>query len=111
MAPTGSEDAFAAQNIDNLGYCITTKGILPQTEKIAPILAFKPQLNQKQVISFNSFTNNHKKLWHHCSHDQESLTGLSKKGTKVIWGPKQQTAFDIIKRTIAHYILIHFPTS
>eukprot|EP00957_Ditylum_brightwellii_P036076 2732907-Ditylum_brightwellii.AAC.1 len=36
---------LAVQNVDYLGYQITTKGSMPQAEKIALILAFKPPSN------------------------------------------------------------------
>eukprot|EP00957_Ditylum_brightwellii_P111229 8481700-Ditylum_brightwellii.AAC.1 len=100
---------LATPSIDCLGYHLHKKGISPQAGKIAPILAFKPPSNQKQVRSFSSFVNYYKKLWHHRSHDMAPINDLTQKGAKFVWGPKQQQAFNKIKRTIARRVLLCFP--
>eukprot|EP00957_Ditylum_brightwellii_P160966 12255460-Ditylum_brightwellii.AAC.1 len=69
---------FADPAINCPGYQLHKKGISPQGEKIAPILAFKPPSNQKQLRSFSCFVNYYKKLWHHCSHEPPLTTSPAK---------------------------------
>eukprot|EP00957_Ditylum_brightwellii_P125212 9544770-Ditylum_brightwellii.AAC.1 len=104
------EKTFLANTlVDYLGYTITTKGSMPQTNKILPVLALKEPSNLKQLHGFLGLGNYYKKLWYHHSETLEPLTRLTSTKHKFIWGHEQAAAFKAIKQTMACKILLHFP--
>jgi hypothetical protein len=88
------EDSFlASQEVDYLGYTLSSKGIKPQYNKIVALLALDEPKNKKQLRSFLGFVNFYRQLWYHRSHifphllnsQVKKLNGLGVPSTKKLF--------------------------
>jgi Reverse transcriptase (RNA-dependent DNA polymerase) len=59
------ETFLASQEVDYLGYTLSSKGIKPQYKKIVSILSLAPPKDKKQLRSFLGFVNFYRQLWYH----------------------------------------------
>ena len=100
------ETFLAAQEVDYLGYTLSSTGIKPQNQKILAILALAEPKNKKQLRSFLGFVNFYRQLWYHCSHIITLLTAITSDKSKWEWGPDQKQAFLQLRNTIAQQILL-----
>jgi hypothetical protein len=104
------EDSFLAfQEVDYLGYTLSSKGIKPQYNKTVALLALDKPKYKKQLRSFLGFVNFYCQLWYHCSHVISPLVELTSKKAKWAWGPKHKEAFQWIRNTIARQVLLKYP--
>jgi RNase H-like domain found in reverse transcriptase/Reverse transcriptase (RNA-dependent DNA polymerase) len=104
------EETFLATNqVDYLGYTVSSKGIKPQNQKILAILDLAPPTNKRQLCSFLGFVNFYRQLWYHCSHIITPLTSITSDKSKWVWGPTQQQAFLDNCNTIAWQVLLKYP--
>jgi RNase H-like domain found in reverse transcriptase len=104
------EDTFlATQQVDYLGYTLSSKGIKPQNQKILAVLALAPPKNKRHFRSFLGFVNFYRQLWYHRSHIITPLTEITSDKAKWKWGPSQQQAFLEICNTIARQVLLKYP--
>jgi hypothetical protein len=72
------EETFLATNqVDYLGYTLSSKGIKPQNQKTLAILALAPPTNKHKLRSFLGFVNFYRQLWYHCSHIITPLTSIT----------------------------------
>jgi Reverse transcriptase (RNA-dependent DNA polymerase) len=93
------EDTFlATQQVDYLGYTLSSKGIKPQNQKILAVLALAEPSNKRQPRSFLGFVNFYRQLWYHRSHIISPLTAITSEKAKWIWGPDQKRAFKEIRK-------------
>ena len=81
------ETFLACQEVDYLGYTLSSKGIKPQNKKIIAILALDEPKNKKQLRSFLGFVNFYRQLWYHMSHVITPLTAIVSEKAKWAWGP------------------------
>ena len=104
------EDTFLATNqVDYLGYTLSSKGIKPQNQKIMALLALAEPTNKRQLRSFFGFVNFYRQLWFHRSHIISPLTAITSDKAKWIWGAEQKHAFKEIRNTIARQVLLKYP--
>jgi hypothetical protein len=100
---------LATNQVDYLGYTLTSKGIKPQKQKIMSILALAEPNNKRQLRSFLGFVKIYCQLWYHRSHIIAPLTAITSDKAKWVWGPEQKKAFKEIRYTIAHNVLLRYP--
>ena len=101
------EDTFLdTQQVDYLGYTLSSKGIKPQNQKILAVLALAEPNNKRQLRSFLGFINFYRQLWYHRSHIISPLTAITSEKAKWTWGPDQKQAFKDIRNTIARQFLL-----
>jgi hypothetical protein len=104
------EETFLATNqVDNLGYTLTSKGIKPQKQKIISILELAEPKNKRQLRSFLGFVNFDCQLWCHKSHIITHLAAITGDKAKWVWGPEQKKAFKETRNKIAHQVLLRYP--
>mmetsp|Transcript_13570 Transcript_13570/g.16453 ORF Transcript_13570/g.16453 Transcript_13570/m.16453 type:complete len:698 (+) Transcript_13570:1112-3205(+) len=103
------ETFLAAQEVNYLGYTLTTQGIKPQIAKIYPILRLAPPVSRKQLRAFLGFINHYKVLWHKRSHLAYPLTQLTSTKTTFKWLPAHQEAFVKLKNLVARQVLLRYP--
>jgi len=103
------ETFLAAQEVNYLGYTLTTQGIKPQIAKIYPILHLAPPVSRKQLRAFLAFINHYKVLWHKRSHLAYPLTQLTSTKTTFKWLPEHQQAFTKLKNLVARQALLRYP--
>jgi hypothetical protein len=53
--------------------------------------------------------NHYKAMIPHCSHLLIPLTALTKKSIKFEWTKEHQQAFDLLKNSLAHEVLLTYP--
>lgn len=120
-----AKSKFAAQEIDYLGYHLTTDGISPQQSKVSAILALKPPNNVKQLRRVLGIIQYYRDIWHKRTDLLAPLTDLvgecgtsrtSKKGSRGKrappwrWDEEHQEAFESIKKVIARDVVLAYPS-
>jgi RNase H-like domain found in reverse transcriptase len=103
------ETFLASQEVDYLGYTLSSKGIKPQYKKIIALLALPVPKDRKQLQSFLGFVNFYRQLWYYRSHITAPLAALTSDKNKWKWGPEQQQAFQCIRNTIVRHVLLKYP--
>ena len=113
---------FCALETEYLGYILTRDGIKPQTNKIEAILALNPPQNVKELRRFLGMVQYYRDMWMRRSEMLAPLTDLvgecgqtkatKAKGTKKApwhWDESHQTAFNLVKATIARDVMLAYP--
>jgi hypothetical protein len=92
-----------------LGFILTREGIKPQQQKVNAILQVAPPRNVKQVQCFVGMLNHYKAMIPHRSHLLTPLMALTKKNVKFEWTKEHQQAFDLLKNSFAHEVVLAYP--
>jgi hypothetical protein len=100
---------LATNQVEYLGYTLTSKEIKPWKQKIMSILALAEPNNKRQLRSFLGFVNFYRQLWYHRSHIITLLVAITSDKAKCVWGPEQKKAFKEIRNTVAHQVLLKYP--
>ena len=100
---------FHTNSIEFLGFMVSLKGITMDSAKTEAISRWLTLSNVKQVQSYIGFTNFYCHFVVNFSETITPLTRLTQKGTKFLWGPEHQQAFDTLKLTFTQApVLTHF---
>eukprot|EP00957_Ditylum_brightwellii_P124966 9526300-Ditylum_brightwellii.AAC.1 len=78
---------LASASVDYLGYTITNKGIMPQTNKNLLLLAFKEPSNLKQLRGFLGLVNYYKKTMVPPFQNAQTTHPLNQQQEQVHLGP------------------------
>ena len=105
----GSKSLIAVQEIEYLGYTLTTAGIQPQAKKTQAILKIAPPSNKRELRRFIGMVNYYRDTWRPRAHLLAPLTELTKKQVKFTWTAELQKQFDQIKQHIAQQVTLTFP--
>ena len=100
---------FARGELEYLGYWITREGIQPVDKKVDAITKIDAPKNKKELRRFIGLVNYYRDMWVRRSHVLAPLASLTSKTTKWKWGPKEQEAFDTMKKIIAKETLLAYP--
>ena len=86
---------FMQQEVEYLGFLLTSDGIKPQPKKIEAMTRTKLPTNSKQLKRFLGMVNFYRDVWPRRSYVLALLANLSSKTGKMnwIWGQIQQQAF------------------
>ena len=74
---------FMQQEVEYLGFLLTSDGIRPQPKKIEAMTQIKPSTNSKQLRQFLGMVNFYQDVWPRRSHILAPLTKLSSKTGKL----------------------------
>lgn len=90
---------FAQQEVDFVGHHISSAGMRPITSKIEALKQLKPPTTVSQVRSFLGSINYYRQYLPNLAHSVSPINNLLKgsnlkKNAKVLWGEKEQKAFD-----------------
>ena len=77
--------------------------------KVAGVTEWQALTNQKEVQSFLGFTNFYCQSIEDFSHHACPLSDLTKADTKWKWGPKEQSAFDVLKGKVTSTPILVLP--
>ena len=100
---------FGKQELEYLGYWVTTDSITPVPKKIAALQALEPPKTVRQVRKFIGMVNFYRDMWIRRSEVLTPLTALTSKNTKWQWTSKEQNAFDTIKRIMSRNTQLFYP--
>ena len=100
---------FHTNNVEYLGFMITTEGLRTDPAKITMIIEWPIPKKLGDVRSFLGFGNFYRRFIQDYSHLARPLTQLAKKGTPFVWLHLCQAAFERLKKAFTTTpILIHF---
>ena len=100
---------FAKHELEYLGYWITRDGIQPVSKKVEAIQNIAPPKNRRELRKFIGIVNYYRDMWIRRSHVLAPLAALTSKTAKWKWGPKEQWAFDQMKKIISRETLLAYP--
>ena len=102
---------FMQQEVEYLGFLLTSDGIKPQPKKIEAMTRIKPPTNSKQLKRFLGMVNFYQDIWPRRSHVLAPLAKLSSKTGKLnwIWGQIQQRAFAEAKAMLCKHAMLAYP--
>jgi transposase InsO family protein len=109
LAVNALKSYWAVQEVDYLGFKLTTRGILPQPRKVAAIHRMEPPKNKKQLRRFIGMVNYYRHMWKQRSHLLSPLAEMAGKNTPFKWTPECNKAFKEIKKTVSKNVLLSFP--
>jgi len=98
------------QEVDFLGYIISTDGIKMSSEKVEAVLSWKRPGSLADTQSFLGFANFYRRFIQNYSGVARPLTELTKgKGKNWAWNPQAEAAFEELKRRFTTApVLTHF---
>ena len=100
---------FHTNNVEYLGFIITTEGLRMDPAKITTIIEWPIPKKLRDVRSFLGFGNFYRRFIQGYSHLARPLTQLTKKGTPFGWSDLCQATFERLKEAFPTApILIHF---
>ena len=100
---------FFWKEIQYLGYCLTTNGIKPTTDKVSAILNFPTPRNPKQLKGFLGLTNFYNKFTSRYAEYTQPLLKLLQKGNKFNWDTTMSKQFQRVKELFIDTVILKFP--
>lgn len=100
---------FFRQEIQYLGYCLTTDGIKATPEKVSAILNFPTPKNQKQLKGFLGLTNFYNRFTSKYAEYTQPLLKLLQKGIKFKWTQEIDDQFNTVKQLFVDTVMLKFP--
>ena len=103
--------SFATQEIEYLGYLLVPMGIRSLAKKVESIQQLAWPATVRQLRHLISMINYCCDMWKQCSHVLARLTKILSKQSKkkIIWGIKQEKAFNRTKELISADAMLMFP--
>lgn len=92
---------FLAENIDYLGYDISSQGVRPSIRKIECVQKFPEPCNQHQVRQFYGLVSYFRKFIYNFASLAQPITLLLKKNAPFVWGAIQREAFEFLKQKLS----------
>jgi len=94
-----SKCAFHQEQVEFLGFILSSKGLRMDEEKVCVIWEWPPLRRLKDVQSFLGFINFYRRFINKYSKIVVPLTRLTRKNTPWLWSEDCQQAFDTLKST------------
>ena len=101
---------FFKQELQYLRHLLTTKGIMPQSEKVQVISEMKPPKNQKGVREFLRMGGYYRKFKNRFSDTTRLMTKLTRKGIKFEWTEEYQTGFEYLNACLTKAPILKYLT-
>jgi len=99
---------FYQNSVKFLGFIISSEGIKPDPEKVAPIRDFPTPLCTRDVQSFLGIVNYYRNHVPYCADLAQPLSKLTG-NAKFEWGEEQQIAFEKLKEAMCNSLLEAHP--
>ena len=100
---------FGYRNIEALGHRISHAGIHTSPDKVTAVTEFKAPNGIGAVRTFLGLTGYYRKFIQNYATIARPLTELTKKGCAFTRGPRQQNAFDILKKCLCQEPILAAP--
>lgn len=100
---------LSRQEINYLGFILSTQGISAVPDKIAAIMNFPRPRNQKQLKAFLGLTNFYNRFTDRYAITTQPLMQLLKKGNKYKWTDQLESHFQQVKRLFTETTMLHHP--
>jgi hypothetical protein len=100
---------FFKKEIEYLGHIISPGKVAMDPKKVAAVQEWPAPQKKKQLQAFLRFANFYRRLVGRFSETARPMTQLLRKDQKWDWGPKQQEAFDKLKRSFVEAPVLRMP--
>ncbi|KAI3797676.1 hypothetical protein L1987_32938 [Smallanthus sonchifolius] len=100
---------FWLKEVQFLGHVVNEKGIHVDPAKIEAVKNWKAPKNPTEVRSFLGLAGYYRRFISNFSKIAVPLTALTQKGKPYEWGPKQEEAFQILKRKLCNAPILTLP--
>ena len=100
---------FGKDALEYLGYWVTRDGIKPLESKVTAIRKIAIPKTKRELRKFIGLVNYYRDMWIRRSDVLAPLTSLTSKQAKWQWTPREQEAFDTIKRIVGKETLLAYP--
>lgn len=100
---------FLKKEILYLGHVVSSKGILPDPEKIKILVNYPKPVNTDEIKRFVAFCNYYRKFIHNFSEITIPLNKLTRKNTPFVWTKECQNSFEILKNALTVPPILEFP--
>ena len=97
-----SKCEFATEEIDLVGFRVSTSGVRTQPEKLEALLKWPIPKDVADIQSFTGFTNFYQKFVPNYANIVAPLSFPLRKEVEWSWGDAQQKAFDTIVQQLVH---------
>ena len=104
-----SKCTFATNSVKYLGHILSSKGVLPNPEKIEAVADFPVPKTQKQVRAFLGLANYYRRFIKNYSTISAPLNALLKKGATVDWSTECMNAFNTVKQALVSPPVLAYP--
>ena len=91
---TGEKCRFRLHRLTFFGHDLSSQGVVPSEEKIAPVVNVQASKNASEVKSFVQLVQYWSKFIPNFSQVGQPLRKLLRKGQTFVWGTEQQVACD-----------------
>lgn len=100
---------FLSDQVDFLGFLLTKDGIKMNPDRSLAVSDFPTPRSSNDLQSFLGFVNFYSKFSAKHANLIEPLLGLTKKGAKWHWGPREQEAFERVKSNFIDTVMLAYP--
>ncbi|XP_059223944.1 uncharacterized protein K02A2.6-like [Stomoxys calcitrans] len=107
-----SKCKFFQQEINYLGFCISSSGLRRNTDRVSSIINAPVPNDISELRAFIGLSNYYSRFVQDYSEKMEPLYSLLRKDTRFVWSDDCQRAYDLMKREItSDSVLTHFNPS
>lgn len=109
LAVNALKSYWAVEEVDYLGFRLTTQGVLPQPRKVKAIQNMERPKSKKQLRGFIGLVNYYRYMWRKRSHLLAPLSSMAGKNSHFKWTPECDKAFQEIKKEVSKEVMLSFP--
>ena len=100
---------FAQSSVNFLGFVVSSKGILPDPDKISAVKSFPVPKSVKDVRSFLGLCNYYRRFVKDFAKIASPLNRLTRKDISFVWSPECETAFISLKDRLCSPPILSYP--
>jgi len=100
---------FGMSELLYLGFRVSARGVSPDNTKTEAVKRLEPPTNVKELRAFLGMASFYRMFVHNFAAKASPLTELLSSKTVWTWGPRQQEAFDPLKRNLTEAPTLAFP--
>jgi len=100
---------FAQSSVNFLGFVVSSKGILPDPDKISAVKSFHVPKSVRDVRSFLGLCNYYRRFVKDFAKIASPLNRLTRKDISFVWSPECETAFISLKDRLCSPPILSYP--
>ena len=101
-----SKSVFKAKELSFLGHCLSENGVKPDKRLVEKVMAIKVPSCKKDLDHFVGLVNYFGRYIQNFAGLTDPLNELRRKNVAFIWGARQQTAFDQLRKALCEYPVV-----
>ncbi len=101
--------SFCPAELEYLGHLITRSGLRPDPAKVKAVAEFPPPQGVPGLKRFLGMAGFYRRFIPGFSQKANPLFSLEKKGVPYVWGDRQETAFNLLKKLLTEAPVLAYP--